>query len=212
MAPVVIVFAKAPLPGRVKTRIAAKLGDESATLLHTAFVEDLIRALAPEFHLELHADIPCDAWPALRVPRRIQIAGDLGGRMKYALEHALDRRHPVAAIVGSDVPTVPVKHVRELLSLVSSGGADVALGPSRDGGFWGIAARRLRPNMFHGVEWSTENSLRQTMTACAACSLSVALAPKWYDVDTMDDLRRLYDDPLVLERPLTRVLLESLLS
>lgn len=210
--PVVILFAKAPVPGRVKARLSPVLGDENAALLHTAFAEDLARALMPVFDIEIHTDIPSDAWPSLQVPRRIQVAAPLGERLYFALDRALGRRQSVATIIRTDTPSLPVKHVRALVDLVSDGGADVALGPTRDGGIWGIAARRLRPNMFHGVEWGAGKSMEQTMSSCAACSLSAALAPAWYDVDTMEDLRRLRDDPAVLERPLTRVLLESLLS
>lgn len=211
MAPVVILFARAPVPGTVKTRLAASIGEEAALQLHSAFVEDLVRALQPGFDVELHTDIPCDAWPELKVPRRIQISGDPGERMWFALDHALDRRRQVAAIIETNSPTLPVAHIESLLQMVSEG-CDVALGPARGGGLWGIAARRLRPRMFHDVEWSTENTLAQTMASCASCDLATAVAKNWYAIDSMDDLRRMRDDLALLERPLTRALVESLLS
>lgn len=210
MAPVVILFARAPLPGKVETRLASVIGGEAALQLQSAFVEDLVQALRPSFEVELHTDIPCDAWPGLKVPRRTQVSGSPGDRMWYALDHALDRRRSIAAVLGTDAPTLPVAHVSALLQTVAEG-CDIALGPARDGSYWGIAARRLRPAMFHNVEWSTANTLNQTMAACAACGLATALAGSWYDVDTMDDLRRLRDDPVLFERPLTRALIESLL-
>ena len=210
MGGVVILFAKSPIPGPVKTRLAAEIGDEAALELHSAFVEDMARALMPSFDLELHTDIPSDAWPGLKVPRRLQISGDLGERVLFALDHELQRHSSIATILGSDAPTLPVAHVEALLMMVRNG-SDVALGASADGGYWGIAARKVRPLMFADVHWSGPESLRQTMSACARSGLSVSVGPQWYDIDTAADLRRLRNDPGIFERPLTRHLVESLL-
>ena len=210
MRDVVILFAKSPVAGRVKNRLAAEIGDEAAVQLHSAFVEDMARALMPHFDLELHTDIPSDAWPGLKVPRRLQISGDLGERILFALDHELGRHGTMATVIGTDAPTLPVAHVEALVLMVRDG-ADVALGPSADGGYWGIAARTIRARMFADVQWSGPESLRQTMASCARSGLSVCVGPQWYDIDTIGDLRRLRDDPCIFERPLTRHLVESLL-
>jgi rSAM/selenodomain-associated transferase 1 len=189
MRPVIVLFAKAPVPGRVKTRLQPPLTPAQAAVLHTAFVHDALALLTgcPDADVELHTDIPTDAWPEWQVPRKLQISGDLGLRMVHALAGALQAGRPQAIIVGSDAPTLPAAHLRWLLDAT----ADVALGPCDDGGYYAIACRRAHPRMFEGVEWSTPRALAQTRAAAERCGLTVVLGPSWFDVDESQDLERL---------------------
>lgn len=194
----VIVFAKAPVPGQVKTRLG--LEPRIAVLLHELFVAATLRTcLQLAVHVELHTDQPTEEWSAIDVPHVLQVPGDLGQRMLAALE---SRPGPVM-IVGSDAPTLPLDHLRGLLASQ----ADVALGPAEDGGYYAIAARRTHPDMFEGVEWSSGRELKQTVAACQACGLSVELGEPWFDVDTAADLLRLpseFLDPVTREQHLGR--------
>jgi len=188
--PVIILFAKAPVPGRVKTRLAERLGAVAAAELHTAFVTDmldLLGALAGAADIELHTDIETEAWPAAGIPRALQRDGDLGERMYVAMERALAAGRPKVMIVGSDVPTLPVSHLERILS----SNADVTLGPAEDGGYYAIACRRVHPEMFRGVRWSGPDALEQTRKAAESCGLTVELGPSWFDVDTVVALQRL---------------------
>lgn len=187
MRPVVIVFAKAPVAGCVKTRLIPRLGAEGAAALHDAFVRDLIGRLRVKFEVELHTDTETDAWRELGVARRLQVSGDLGARMLAALREALDAGRPSAMIVGADAPGVPLEFVEKLLQ----GGSDVGLGPAEDGGYWGIAARRVGCGMFRGVEWGSAEAMQQTQTACRAEGLTVELGDVWYDIDDSSGLDRL---------------------
>jgi rSAM/selenodomain-associated transferase 1 len=192
MRPVLILFAKDPVAGCVKTRLCPPLQTEAAAELHRAFVADLLDRLAAlPVALELHTDKQSDAWPGAAVTRRLQIPGDLGLRMFHALNTALRAGHPRAMIVGADLPTVPLSHLEQLLHP----DADVAFGPAEDGGYYAIAAQRVDPRMFDGVEWSGPQSLAQSVAACARLGFSVAIGSPWFDVDTVDDLRRLLADP-----------------
>src|SRR5256885_3680826 len=92
MKPVIIVYAKAPVPGQVKTRLIPKLGEAGATKLHEAFVEDtlaMVSTLAKSFDIELHTDVQTNAWlwPGVR---RIQREGDLGTKLYATLREGLD--------------------------------------------------------------------------------------------------------------------------
>lgn len=107
--------------------------------------------------------------------------------MLHALTHALAEGRPAALITGSDSPDVPQAHLTHLLNAPS----DIALGPTDDGGFFAIAARRTHPEMFRGVQWSIPETLAQTNRALENCGLSVSIGPSWYDIDTPDDLARL---------------------
>jgi hypothetical protein len=189
MRPVIIVFAKAPRAGRVKTRMVPALTPDEAAELHTAFVGDTLNNLLdfPHADTELHTDTETDAWSEFAVARRFQHEGDLGLRMFHALSEALGEGRPKAMILGSDVPDLPSGHLATLLHL----DVDVALGPSGDGGYWGIAATRVDGRMFEGVEWSSTRELGQTIAACRASRLSVECGPLWYDLDTAAGLPRL---------------------
>ena len=96
-------------------------------------------------------------------------------------------------ILGSDSPTLPREHVQRLLNST----ADVALGPCEDGGYYAIACRRLHPEMFAGVEWSTPHVLEQTERAARAAGLSVERGDLWYDVDGPEDLMRVMQEPVL---------------
>lgn len=189
-----ILFAKAPIEGRVKTRLAAEIGDIRAAALHRAFVADSIAKLR-EFtslaDIELHTDIPTDAWSELDVAREVQTPGDLELKLLHALGQGLAAGRPQVLIFGSDSPTLPREHVHRLLESA----ADVAVGPCEDGGYYAIACRRVHPDMFAGVAWSTSEVLDQTERAARACGLSVQRGDEWYDVDGPEDLERLMTEP-----------------
>jgi hypothetical protein len=98
---------------------------------------------------------------------------------------------PQAIILGSDSPTLPRGHIQRLLDSA----ADVALGPCEDGGYYAIACRRVHPEMFDGVQWSTPHVLEQTERAVRASGLSLERGDLWYDVDGPKDLARLMREP-----------------
>jgi rSAM/selenodomain-associated transferase 1 len=189
-----ILFAKAPVPGRVKTRLATVIGAARAAELYRAFVADTIAKLR-EFRevadIELHTDILTDAWKEPDVAHDLQTPGDLALKLFHAIEGALRAGRPQAIILGSDSPTLPRDHIRRLLGST----ADVTLGPCEDGGYYAIACRRVDPRMFAEVEWSTSNVLEQTERAARACGLSVERSDVWYDVDEPEDLARLAAEP-----------------
>ena len=165
---------------------------KEAAQLHTAFVADcLVRAnkLADLGHadVELHTDELTDAWAHFGVTNRLQVAGDLGARMYTAMRNALDQGRPSAMIVGTDSPTLPAAYLEELLRL----DADVALGPSEDGGYYAICCRRVATAMFHSVNWSTSSALCDTEASCTQAGLTVRRGSPWYDVDNFADLNRL---------------------
>jgi uncharacterized protein len=188
---VIILFAKAPQPGMVKTRLVPPLTFVEAAELHRAFVDDLITRLQTltEFDVELHTDVSTDAWTRSRVACKCQIPGGLELRMLHALSTALREGYERVAVVGTDAPTVPLDSVEALFRSP----ADTCLGPTDDGGFWAISACETKPNMFSGVTWSQGDTLTQTIAAIEDAGLSTELGPAWFDVDEPHDLERLLD-------------------
>ena len=192
MLSAIAVFAKAPIPGRVKTRLAVTLGAEEAARLHERMVSTLVLRLIEAANrlgcdVELHTDTLTDAWAGLAVSRALQVDGDLGARMLHALREGLDAGRTRMLILGGDVPTVPISHLEALLGADS----DVALGPAEDGGYYAICCRKTHPEMFAGVAWSTSEACAQTASACRRAGLSVSFGLVWFDVDEPSDLDRL---------------------
>lgn len=188
MLPLLIIFAKAPRPGFVKTRLG--LEPAAAASIYTEFVErtlETVGDLRDEAQLELSLDIPCSAWLEFAFHRTVQDEGDLSVKLYSALDSGLAAGRPKVVILGSDSPTLPVEHIRWLLNC----DADVALGPTLDGGYYGIGCRKVIPGMFAGVRWSTPDALRDTITSIESCGLRCVVGPEWFDVDTLEDLGRI---------------------
>lgn len=189
LKPLVIIFAKAPIPGAVKTRL--QLPPDHAARLQQILVDHLwlqITHLRNLVDAELHTDQVTSAWPHI-ASREIQTGGDLGARLSYAIRNALLRGRPKVMIVGGDTPEPPNEHLTTLLDA----DVDVALGPTADGGYYAICCRRHHPNMFDDVRWSAETTLTDTVAACLRASLKVAVGPAWFDLDTPADIPRLSD-------------------
>ena len=118
--------------------------------------------------------------PTQRFRAGSNMKADLGLKMLQALDHALAEGRPQAVILGSDAPDLPREHLPELLASPLTSPLD----PADDGGYYAIAARRVHPEMFEGVEWSSSHEFQQTLAACRKCGLTVDIGPAWFDVDT----------------------------
>jgi hypothetical protein len=188
LLPLVVLFAKAPVPGRVKTRLG--VDPQRAADLHSSFVRQtltMLEGLRGEAEIELSTDEPTPAWAEFPVTRSVQAGSQLGERILAALDQALAAGRPKAMILGSDSPDLPPAHIRALLA----SSADVSIGPVEDGGFYAIACAKTAPAMFEAVRWSTRTTLSDTVKALVNCGLSVELGPAWFDIDRPEDLARL---------------------
>ena len=193
-----MVFARAPRAGRVKTRIARRIGDAAAARLHERLVRvALATARAARCgRVELHTSERHAFFGTLRVPVRLQRGTDLGSRMHHALQQAL-RSHGRAVLIGSDSPALRPRDVARAARWLHVG-ADVVLAPAEDGGYALIGARRVTPVVFAAVEWGSERVLAQTRANLARAGLRVRLMPAVWDVDRPEDLERLRARPLAL--------------
>ncbi len=209
-----LLFTKPAREGRVKTRLIGDLTAAEAAGLHAAFLEDLLDRLREgNFELRLAWALdPEEEVPAGPVPGVRQTGDDLGERLCRALAEAAEQAGTVAAL-GSDHPTLPLDTVHLAFEKVEAG-ADVALGPAEDGGYYLIALRAgaVHRRLFEDIAWSTDRVLPATLERCRELGLAVELLPEASDVDTPEDLRRLAarmagDD---LGCPRTRDLLQNL--
>ena len=196
--PAIIVMAKAPRAGRAKTRLVPPLTHAEASELAACFLRDTVAsahrvasevfvAYTPrEERATLEAVLPGHA---LWIEQR---GSDLGARLDGVAEEAARLGLGPFVIVGADSPTLPHEFLQTAIESLESRAADIALGPTDDGGFYAVALQRpAAPELFHAVAWSTPRAFRETSDNAARLGLTLAELPRWYDIDTPDDLRRL---------------------
>lgn len=194
----VLLFSKAPVAGRVKTRLIDPLTAVQAADLHAAFLADLVERLsAQRFALvPVWAVEEGEAVPPQPPGGRRQAGGNLGERMRHTFAEILlgDEAIPgidLAIAIGSDLPQLGPERIEEAFGALVAG-ADVVLGPATDGGYYliGLGAGALRAALFEGVAWSTAAVLNETLERCRSSGLAVALLPEEEDIDTPEALAR----------------------
>jgi uncharacterized protein len=187
-----LIVAKAPIPGRAKTRLVPPLTAEQAAALQEALLLDTLdacRAEEPGTGL-LYAD-PSDAALLSRlagtgVPLVPQEGRGLGDALRLGMARGLDRGP--TALVSSDIPGIPPGSLARAFALLEEGRCDVVLGPAHDGGYWLIAMREPAEAPFCGIPWSTPAVWAATLERCEEAGLAVASVDLWRDVDTPVDL------------------------
>lgn len=221
--PLLYVFARAPEPGRSKTRLIPRLGAAGAAALHAAMIEDVLALSRDTGARRVLAaadrpDHPFLAQMAARegIPLVAQSEGDLGARMAAAIATGLGEAERVC-IIGSDSPTLLPAQIAAAFAQLDT--ADVVLGPAEDGGYWLIGSRRPLGKVLADTAWGTAAVLATTRARAEQAGLRVALAELHWDVDEPPDLdrlgRTLAADPalapatraaLSLQQPTTRLI------
>lgn len=190
-----IVFAREPLPGKVKTRLAAAVGDQVAADLYESMLQDVLKTARQLTDIETVVFWDCEkeSLPALSEKyscnSRCQIAGNLGQRMQAAFEEMFADGCELCCIIGSDAPDLPLPYIQESYQLLAAMPIDVVFGPSLDGGYYLLGLRQLRPQLFVNIPWSTADVLEQSLAAAQGLELETALLPEWQDIDTVEDLQ-----------------------
>ncbi|MGQ0652691.1 MAG: TIGR04282 family arsenosugar biosynthesis glycosyltransferase [Betaproteobacteria bacterium] len=185
----VIVFARAPLPGRVKTRLIAALGAWRAARLHMQLVRRALRTAraARCGPVELHGSASHTLFR--QETFRVQRGADLGERMHRATSAAL-RRHAGVILIGADCPELRPGDLRRAARLLRAG-YQAVLAPAEDGGYALVALSRAQPELFRGVAWGTDAVWRQTVSRLQAAGTRWRALRRVWDVDRPEDLARL---------------------
>jgi uncharacterized protein len=207
-----VLFAKAPIPGQVKTRLCPPLTGDEAASLHGSFVLDAlersgqaaIRGVA-KHALRFDRFLACSPssdhvfFKVLEERNGVrlidQIGDDLGARMEHAFAEMFRIGYQRAVIVGTDLPALPESIYEESFTLLVR--HDLVLGPSLDGGYYLIGLSRTAPELFRHIPWSTPDVLSRTQTKAHALGLTTALLQQQRDVDTIDDVLALIQEAQV---------------
>ena len=197
-----LVVAKRPQPGETKTRLTPPLSDEQASLLYEHFLKDTLVLVRQVVGVQpVLAYLPangetyfCSIAPDFE--RLLQTGSNLGERLDHALTHYLERGFQKAVIMDSDSPTLPVCYLEAAFDVLDDG-ADVALGPCEDGGYYLIGLKRPAPRLLREVQMSTPNVTADTLALADKLRLKVTLLPEWYDVDDATALMRLNKELMV---------------
>lgn len=199
-----VIFAKAPIPGQVKTRLCPPLTPDEAATLHGSFVLDTLertKVAASKLKSPIDRYLAC-APSSTHVFFKImeerqgvklidQVGDDLGTRMNQAFKTLFAQGYRQVFLMGTDVPTLPLDHVKQALSSLEN--HDLVLGPAFDGGYYLIGLKRMAPELFADIPWSTDRVLRLTQEKAVTLGLTIALLEPWRDVDTLADLQALIE-------------------
>jgi len=200
----IIIVAKQPVPGNVKTRLCPPLTPQEAAGLYSCFLQDTMNKVAkmPIVSKYLALDIEDQkegqksgtTSPHYNVstPESFIIisqgTGDLGGRLAY-LAGCVFKESDHVIFIGADSPSLPISYLENALQLLADN--DVVIGPSEDGGYYLLGLNGCFTFLFEGVEWSSDRVFAQTLERARSAGLKVNILPAWFDVDTSSDLSRL---------------------
>jgi len=185
-----IVFVKAPRAGRVKTRLAQSVGADAACVIYQVLVGNLLRQIDSLGAVQLRFS-PDGAEKEIRPWRRKgwvlapQGSGGLGRRLMAAFREAFAAGFERVAVIGSDSPEITPNDIEDAWAAL--GEHDVVLGPTKDGGYWLIALRKVFPKLFKGIPWSTERVFEKTVEQARAAALRVHCLRELEDIDTEQD-------------------------
>jgi rSAM/selenodomain-associated transferase 1 len=202
LATLLIIFAKEPVPGQVKTRLCPPLALEEAARLYGAFLSDILEEMGrlPGLTLALgYAPAAARTFFEGLAPPEVSLfaqeGADLGERMARAFAWAFAAGFATVLLRGSDTPDLPGALVLEAAAALNAGAAQVALGPSLDGGYYLVGLAAPHPELFREMSWSGPTVLEETLARARRRSLTVHLLPRWRDLDDFTDLSAFLKHP-----------------
>ncbi len=189
-----VLFAKAPIAGNVKTRLQPQITPVNSALLQEALIKDTINKMISKNNLDKFVYF----WPAeqknmfenfiggLPIQLCCQSGKNLGEKMAQAFQDLFDKRFHKVVIIGTDSPTLPAKYIIKAFEKLNK--SEIVIGPSADGGYYLIGLKEKVCPVFSSVDWGTSKVLSQTEKLIKENNVSLSLLPVHYDIDTIDNL------------------------
>lgn len=192
----VVIFAKYPTAGQVKTRLIPAIGAESAARLATLMLrhtlEQVLLSHVTTIELCTSPDPQHDDWQGFHLPEQVQLTaqgeGDLGQRLARTAQRVIEQGDAVI-FIGTDCPTMSAAMLNDVSIQLTH--HDAVMIPASDGGYVLLAINQFSPTIFMGIEWSTDRVASDTLAKMKALGWSVSLLPRQHDIDEPKDLDRL---------------------
>ena len=195
-----LVVAKRPAAGHTKTRLCPPLTPEQSASLYECFLRDTLDVMRAVGEVER---VVCYLTEESRgyfrkiapdMQLRRQHGGSLGERLNHLLTESLMGGAERAVVMDSDSPTLPCEYISRAFGMLDE--ADVVLGPTHDGGYYLIGIKQPQPRLLREVQMSTPHVLHDTLRLANSLRLTVGQLPRWYDIDTGNDLELLEQELL----------------
>lgn len=190
MSSLIQVFAKAPVAGQVKTRVAQELGSECALQLHKLLCEHTVQVAksSQADAVEIWTTAPPHHYfEQFSVPVSLQQGPELGARMAFSLQHGLARFDQVI-IIGADALSLTPDCLDRAIHYLQK--TEIVLGPAEDGGYVLLGAVKYWPQLFKRVPWGTNQVLARTLEILGLNAIPHRTLPAQWDIDTVADLKR----------------------
>ncbi len=191
MSSQLIVFAKNTVLGKVKTRLAASIGDEKALevyklLLH--HTQSIIRPVNVDklIYFSDSVDSSGAIW-SNDLELKVQMGPDLGARMSHAFRSSFENGYDKVVIIGTDCPDLSSELLQDAFSQLTS--SDFVIGPAKDGGYYLLGMRQYEPNLFRNKVYSTDKVLQELIGEIDKLGMKYALLKTLSDIDTIEDLQ-----------------------
>ena len=200
MTDALVIFAREPVPGMVKTRLAAAIGAERSAMIYATLLDHTLRTVRKvpaEVTISLAAT-PGVGWAdMLELPCEVQGGGDLGDRLAEAFDRRFSGDVDRAVIIGSDNAHLGPDHIATAFRALES--QPVVLGPADDGGYWLVGQRSPGAEIFDEIPWSSPGTLDATRERLQRLDIQWSELTTLPDIDTVEDLKRAMADPRVPE-------------
>ncbi|MCZ8353282.1 MAG: TIGR04282 family arsenosugar biosynthesis glycosyltransferase [Cyclobacteriaceae bacterium] len=185
-----LVFYKNPEPGKVKTRLAATVGNKIAVQVYQKLVThtaSLLKNLDATVHVYYADEIRThDIWPDSSITKKIQFEGNLGLKMSHAFEESFVNGFEKVCIIGTDCLELTAPIIQNAFELLNKN--DFVIGPAKDGGYYLLGMKKLEFSLFENKNWSTHTVLHDTLFDILRLEKTYALLPLLSDVDVEGDL------------------------
>lgn len=206
MTELLVVFARRPELGKVKTRLSPPLTAEQALAFHRALVEDTLdhldRIERREMEKLLLLSHALEDPSELHIPtgwgQAIQSNGELGEKLASLFYTSFRRGVTRLVVLGSDSPTIPPEVIEEAFDDLET--RKIVVGPAEDGGYYLLGCSQWMPELFQNIDWGTPAVLQQTLDTATSLQASVSTLIPWYDIDRAEDLDKLRQEIAYLKR------------
>ena len=190
MSNALLIFAKNPIIGQTKTRLAKSLGDDVALAVYYRLMnkaQQVTTKLAFD-KIVYYSDFidKEDSWDNSRYKKQKQVNADLGTRMNLAIQESLEAGYEKVVLIGTDIYELTVELIEEAFAALDN--HDIVIGPAKDGGYYLIGVKKANPSIFKLSAWSTNSVLKETIELVNQSRLSLKILKELNDIDEPEDL------------------------